>query len=94
MNINHDTIGQLLSHLTEGLNVEVKNWIDPAQPTGAAKIVKGALALRNRNGGYMVVGFDDATLQPDPNNRPRQNPAADFPICLRSLRDRRCLSRT
>jgi hypothetical protein len=76
MNINHDAIGQLLSYLTEGLNVEVKSWIDPAQPAGAAKIVKAALALRNRNGGYMVIGFDDKTLQPDVTNRPADIRAA------------------
>jgi hypothetical protein len=70
MNINHEAIGQLLSHLTEGLNVEVKSWIDPAQPAGYAKIVKAALALRNRNGGYIVIGFDDKNLQPDVKNRP------------------------
>jgi hypothetical protein len=39
MNINYDAIGQLLSHLTEGLNVEVKTGLLP-QPAGAAKIVK------------------------------------------------------
>src|SRR5262249_58403471 len=31
---------------------------------------RGALALRNRNGGYFVIGFDDKTLQPDIGNEP------------------------
>jgi hypothetical protein len=70
MNIDHDAITELLSRLTEGLNVEVKSWIDPDRPAGAAKIIKAALALRNRNGGYLVIGFDDKTLQPDTANRP------------------------
>jgi hypothetical protein len=70
MNIDHNEIKELLTRLTEGLNVEVKNWIDPDRPDGAAKIVKAVLALRNRNGGYLIIGFDDETLKPDAINRP------------------------
>jgi predicted HTH transcriptional regulator len=55
----------LLKHLTEGLNVEVKTWISADDPNSIAKIVRGVFALRNRNGGYFVVGFDNKTLQPD-----------------------------
>ncbi|MCA1363408.1 hypothetical protein I6F14_23690 [Bradyrhizobium sp. IC3069] len=40
------------------------------QPAGIAKIVKAAFALRNRNGGFLVVGFDDKTLLPDAANAP------------------------
>lgn len=76
MNIDHDAITELLSRLTEGLNVEVKSWIDPDQPSGAAKIIKAALALRNRNGGYLVVGFSDQTLKPEAANRPADVRAA------------------
>lgn len=76
MNIDHDAIKELLSRLTEGLNVEVKSWIDPDQPGGVAKIVKAALALRNRNGGYLVVGFNDETLKPEAANRPANVRAA------------------
>jgi predicted HTH transcriptional regulator len=70
MNIDHDAVKELLSRLTEGLNVEVKSWINPGDANGVAKIVKAALALRNRNGGYLVIGFDDKTLQPDTAVRP------------------------
>lgn len=48
----------------ESLSVELKAWIDPDQPEGIAKIVKTCLALRNHGGGYMVIGFDDDTLEP------------------------------
>lgn len=58
----------LLQRPTESLNVEVKTWLDPRTPEGIAKIVKGAFALRNRNGGNFVVGFDDETLLPDSYN--------------------------
>jgi len=28
------------------------------------------LAIRNRNGGFPIIGFDDKTLQPDAGNEP------------------------
>ena len=37
---------------------------------GISKIVRAALALRNRNGGYIVICFDDKTSQPDIGNKP------------------------
>lgn len=44
--------------------------IDPNSPEGKAKIAKAALALRNFNGGYLIIGFDDKTLEPDKKNIP------------------------
>jgi len=65
-----DQIRALVARPGESLAVEIKRWIDPADPAGAAKIVKAAFALRNRNGGFLVVGFDDTTLEPDLANEP------------------------
>ncbi|MCB5175228.1 ATP-binding protein [Microvirga lenta] len=70
MNISQDLVNNLVAHPSEGLNVEIKRWIDPTSSEGIAKIAKGAIALRNRNGGYFVVGFDDDTLLPDQRNSP------------------------
>jgi hypothetical protein len=39
-------------------------------PEGQAKIVRCALAMRNRGGGFMLVGFDNATGDPSTNDRP------------------------
>jgi hypothetical protein len=64
-------IDALVSNPSEGLTVELKRWIDPTQAAGIAKIAKGAMALRNRNGGYFVIGFDDVTLAPDTANEPQ-----------------------
>ena len=50
---------------SESLNVEIKRWINPDEPEGIAKIVKAALAIRNRNGGFLLVGFEDKTWMPD-----------------------------
>jgi hypothetical protein len=70
MRIDQSPIDELVARPSEGLNVEVKTWIDPDAPDGMAKIVRAALALRNRNGGYLLIGFDDKTLQPDIGNAP------------------------
>jgi len=68
--IEKSIIEALVGSPSESLNVEIKRWIDPTQTAGIEKIVKGVLALRNRNGGYFVVGFDDTTLAPDVANEP------------------------
>lgn len=62
-----DTIDALLTRLSESLNVEVKTWLNPRVDAEAAKIIKAAFALRNRNGGHLFIGFNNATLKPDPN---------------------------
>ncbi|QQO14020.1 ATP-binding protein [Bradyrhizobium diazoefficiens] len=65
-----DQLRALVTRPGESLNVEIKRWLDPSVPAAASKIVKAAFALRNRNGGFLVIGFDDATLQPDIANEP------------------------
>jgi hypothetical protein len=69
--IDQSRIRDLISRPGETLNVEIKRWIDPQQDVGIATIVKACFAIRNRNGGFLVVGFDDKTLQPDSSNRPQ-----------------------
>ena len=63
-------VDAIVASPSESLTVEIKTWIDPTQPAGIAKIAKGAMALRNRNGGFFVIGFDDKTLTPDTAKRP------------------------
>lgn len=65
MDISKARLDSLVSRLSEGLNVEVKTWIDPNADESAAKIIKAVIALYNRNGGYLVIGFDNKTLLPD-----------------------------
>ncbi len=65
-----DQIRALIARPGESLNVEIKRWLDPSDVAGIAKIVKATFALRNRNGGFLVVGFDDKTLEPDMANAP------------------------
>ena len=65
-----DQIRALVARPGESLNVEIKRWLDPSNPAGVAEIVKAAFALRNRNGGFLVIGFDDKTLEPGTANEP------------------------
>jgi hypothetical protein len=63
-------IDDLVARPSEGLPVEVKSWIDPATPEGAAKIARGCLAMRNQNGGFMIFGLNDQTLQVETAGKP------------------------
>jgi len=64
MDLSQDRINALLARPSESLAIELKSWIDPASPEGIAKIAKAAIGLRNRNGGYLIIGIDDKTLMP------------------------------
>lgn len=70
MDIETSRIQDLVERPQESLSVEIKRWIRPDIPDGIAKIVKGAIALRNFGGGYFVIGFDNETLNPDKGNEP------------------------
>jgi hypothetical protein len=70
MEVSSERTQELIQHPQENLFVEIKAWINPDQPDGIAKIIKTALAMRNNNGGYMVIGFDDKTLEPILDNAP------------------------
>lgn len=60
-----DQLAALVRRPSESIAVELKTWIDPRTPEGAAKIAKAAFAMRNRNGGFLVIGFDDKSGEPD-----------------------------
>jgi hypothetical protein len=49
------------------------------------KIVKGVLALRNRNGGYLVVGFDNKSFQPDLPNEPANGRQLFYPDTIQGI---------
>ena len=67
MPVDEKRIQNLVARPNEALNVEVKNWIDPTQPEGQSKIVRAVLALRNRGGGELIIGFNNKTMEPEPN---------------------------
>lgn len=63
---SEESIELLIRAPRESLAVEMKAWIRPDRPKEKAKIIKALLALRNNNGGYLLIGFDDDTAQPIP----------------------------
>lgn len=63
-------INELIKRPRESLSVEIKRWIDTDQEESMAKIVRAVLALRNHGGGYMLIGFDNDTMEPDKDNIP------------------------
>jgi hypothetical protein len=70
MSSNKELIEKLVGNPREALNIELKNWIDPTLDEGKSKIIKCALAMRNNNGGFLLIGFDDKTCNPIIDNAP------------------------
>lgn len=66
MAVDPDQIKALVEQPVEALQVELKTWLDPRTNDGIAKLVKAIFAVRNRNGGFLLIGFDDTTRAPDP----------------------------
>lgn len=62
-----DFLAQLLLNPQETLDVEFKNWLDPRNDDHRPKIAKELLALANHGGGFLIFGFVDKSMQPDPN---------------------------
>lgn len=60
---------RLIQDPKESLSVELKQWIDPSSPAGVAKIARACFALRNNNGGHLIVGFTK-NGSPDRTNIP------------------------
>ncbi len=79
MLITDEEIESFINRPSEGLSREIKTWIDPTSPHGIQKIVMACFALRNRNGGFLLIGFNDKTLQPDLAGAPA-NVQADFHV--------------
>ena len=52
----------IIDNLQENLEVEVKNWLNGLQDNAnKAKLAKEIIALANNGGGYVFIGFDDAS---------------------------------
>lgn len=63
-------IQELINQPRESLAIELKDWIDPNTIKGKAKIVKAAVAMRNNNGGYLIIGFDNERCLPNLDEAP------------------------
>ncbi|WP_426231079.1 hypothetical protein [Pararhizobium sp. DWP3-4] len=74
--ISQEIADRLVNAPSEALNVEIKRWIDPTDVLGISKIAIACMALRNRNGGYLVIGLDDTSLEPTTDGMPTDVKAA------------------
>ncbi len=54
-----DLLQRLVNSPQETFGVELKPWLMPTVPADRAKIAKTCIALRNNNGGYLLLGFED-----------------------------------
>ncbi|MGO8091647.1 ATP-binding protein [Rhizobium leguminosarum] len=70
IDISQEFADRLVNSPSEGLNVEIKRWIDPSESSGIAKIAIACMALRNRNGGYLVIGLDNESMEPVDDGKP------------------------
>lgn len=67
MPLDENQIQQLVINPVESLALELKDWIYPHTNEGKSKIVKALIAMRNNNGGYLLIGFNDADGSPNSN---------------------------
>lgn len=70
MALDSDSLQNLIDRPTESLFIELKGWISPNTPEGVGKIVTAAIAMRNNNGGYILIGFNNITGKPCTDNIP------------------------
>lgn len=73
MKIDEAYLKEVVDRQTESLNIEFKRWIDPKSPEGISKIIKACIAMKNNNGGFFFIGFDEESRQPDAGNTPAQD---------------------
>ena len=83
--MDQQQVDELVANPTETLATEVKSWLSPHLPEDGAKIAKALLALRNNNGGQMIFGVDDSTLQPIETGRPENVRETFHPDKIQSL---------
>jgi hypothetical protein len=55
----------IVANPSEGLNEEHKTWLDPQNEADTHKILRAIYALRNRDGGYLIIGLNSGTQAVD-----------------------------
>lgn len=59
MAASDDDLKQRIHTGRESLDTELKPWQDPSAEWGKAIIAKGCMALRNNNGGFLIIGMQN-----------------------------------
>ena len=74
----HLLLEGLVTHASEDVGVEYKDWLDLTNESDKATLAKAAIALANHGGGYIVIGFRDRVFplqsNPVPNGLPDITP--------------------
>jgi predicted HTH transcriptional regulator len=61
---------ETLDALSETLDTELKGWLNLSEPREAALFAKTCLALRNNDGGRIILGIDDSSCNSIPTDEP------------------------
>ncbi len=56
---SNEELKALIREPRESLNMELKRALDLTKKEDTSKLIKACLALRNRNGGHLLIGFHD-----------------------------------
>lgn len=59
MPANEEDLKRRLLNARESLDTELKSWVDPSTDTGILVIAGACIALRNNDGGFLVIGIRD-----------------------------------
>jgi schlafen family protein len=70
MSLSEQDIQKLIANPRESLAIELKDWIYPDTDDGIGKIVKTMIAMRNHNGGKLLLGFNDSDGSPSESLEP------------------------
>lgn len=71
MALSAEEMNSIINAPRERLDIELKEWFDPATDEGRGRLARACIALRNNNGGCLVVGFAD-------DGQPAANPPGDI----------------
>lgn len=66
-----EEIKKVIENPHESLSVELKDWLNPDNPIDQAKIIKAILAMRNNDGGLLIIGINkngQYNFEQAPNN--------------------------
>ncbi|WP_206034600.1 AlbA family DNA-binding domain-containing protein [Gluconobacter kondonii] len=68
----------LLNSPSEKISCELKSWLNLDDLAHKVKLIKAIFALRNADGGYIIIGLDDKNAQPSAN--PPENPRKKYHV--------------
>lgn len=85
MDFDREYLKGLVYNGSENLSIEIKSWFDPDTPYGIAKIAKSTLALRNNDGGFLIIGLNNDSGTPDTENIPQNIHETFHPDKIQSI---------